>query len=143
MIYGEDTVADLTRKLNDAVANGLGQAKYVGNTGSFVSFVDGAVPGLEAAEGTLVIRSVLAGAKGEITLSGSEDVLKTLSLNTIQASEETKYEVTVRDAHDDSLIAQNVKITGNVLVGVIHKNIDVERKHKELRARRHRPERRN
>ncbi|MBQ7220326.1 MAG: flagellin [Synergistaceae bacterium] len=126
MVYGEDTVDDLTRKLNDAIANGLGQSKYVDNTGNFVSFVEGATPGVEGVEGTLVIRSVLAGKKGEITLSGNEDFLHTLSLNTIQASEETKYEVTVRDAHDDSLIAQNVKITGNVLRGVVHKNVDVE-----------------
>ena len=125
-IYGGDTVDDLTRKLNDAVANGLGQAKYVDDAGSFVSFVDGATPGFEAAAGTLVIRSVLAGRQGEITLSGNEDILKAFSLNTIQESEETKYTVTVRDAHDDSLVAQNVKVTGNTLVGVVHKNIDVE-----------------
>ena len=126
MVYGEDTVEDLTRKLNDAIANGLGQAKYVDNPSNFVSFVDGATPGIEGAEGTLVIRSVLAGKKGEITLSGNEDFLHTLSLNTIQESSETKYEVTVRDAHSDELIAQNVKVTGNVMVGVIHKNVDVE-----------------
>ena len=126
MIYGEDTVNDLTRKLNDAVANGLGQGKYVDDAGSFVSFVSEDTTGLEAVAGTLVIRSVLAGTKGEISLAGNEDLLNALSLNTIQASEENKYTVTVRDAHDDALIAQNVKITGNVLHGVIHENVDVE-----------------
>ena len=125
-IYGEDTIDDLTRKLNDAIANGLGQAKYVDTTSKFASFVDSASAGTEAVEGTIVIRSVLAGNKGEISLSGNEELLNAFSLNTIQASEETKYEVTVRDAHDDSVIAQNVKITGNVMVGVVHKNIDVE-----------------
>ncbi|MBQ7155990.1 MAG: flagellin [Synergistaceae bacterium] len=126
MLYGEDTVDDLVRKLNDAVANGLGQAKYVDDAGKFVSFVDSATPGVEGAEGTIVIRSVLAGTKGEITLAGNEDVLKALSLNTIQASDETKYEVTVRNAHDDSLVAQNVKVTGSIMKGVIHNNVDVE-----------------
>ena len=126
MLYGEDTVDDLVRKLNDAVANGLGQGKYVDDAGKFVSFVDGAKPGVEGAEGTIVIRSVLAGTKGEITLAGNEDVLKALSLNTIQASDETQYEVTVSNAHDDTIIAQNVKITGSVMRGVIHDNIDVE-----------------
>ena len=125
-IYGGDTVDDLTRKLNDAVAVGLGQGKYVDDTGNFVSFVEGAHPGEEAAEGTLVIRSVLAGRKGEISLSGNEDVLNALGLNTIQDSKETQYTVTVRDAHDDSLIAKDVNVTGNVMVGVIHENIDVE-----------------
>ena len=126
MLYGEDTIDDLTNKLNNAISKGLGQQAYVDGAGEFVSFIDGAVPGLEAAEGTLVIRSVLAGTKGEITLSGNEDLLKAFSLNTIQESVETKYDVTVRDAHDDSVVAQNVKVTGNVMKGVIHKNIDVE-----------------
>ena len=125
-IYGEDTVADLTRKLNNAIANGLGQGKYVDNPGNFVSFVDEATSDFESVEGTLVIRSVVAGSKGEITLSGNEDLLTAFSLNTIQASDETQYEVTVRDAHDDKLIAQKVKVTGNVMKGVIHENIDVE-----------------
>ncbi len=126
MLYGEDTIDDLTNKLNNAIAVGLGQQKYVDGAGEFVSFIDGSTPGLEAAEGTLVIRSVLAGKKGEITLSGNEDLLKAFSLNTIQESVETKYNVTVHDAHDDSVLAQNVKVTGNVMKGVIHKNIDVE-----------------
>lgn len=126
MLYGEDTMEDLVRKLNDAVANGLGQSKYVDEAGKFVTFVDGATPGIEGAEGTIVIRSVLAGTKGEITLAGNEDLLKALSLNTIQDSDETQYEVTVRNAHDNSVIAQNVKVTGSVMRGVIHNNIDVE-----------------
>ena len=67
MIYGEDTIGDLASKLNDAIANGLGQQKYVDGVGEFVSFVDGATQALEAVQGTMVIRSVLAGTKGEIT----------------------------------------------------------------------------
>ena len=126
MLYGEDTVDDLVRKLNDAVANGLGQGKYVDDTGKFVSFVEAETPGVEGVEGTLVIRSVIAGTKGEITIAGNEELLKALSLNTIQESKETQYEITVRNAHDDSLVAQNVKVTGNMMLGVIHPNIDVE-----------------
>ena len=126
MLYGEDTIEDLTNKLNDAVANGLGQAKYVDGAGEFVSFVDGATQALEAVQGTIVIRSVLAGKNGEITLSGNEELLKSFSLNTIQESVETKYDVTIRDAHDDSILVQNVKVTGNVMKGAVHKNIDVE-----------------
>ncbi|MBQ7215518.1 MAG: flagellin [Synergistaceae bacterium] len=126
MLYGEDTVDDLAKKLNDAVAVGLGQQKYIDGAGEFVSFVDGGTPGLEAVAGTLVIRSVLAGKNGEITLSGNENLLNAFSLNTIQESIETKYDVTIRDAHDDSVLAHNVQVTGNVMKGAIHKNIDVE-----------------
>ena len=126
MLYGEDTIGDLANKLNDAVAVGLGQQKYIDGAGEFVSFVDGATQALEAVAGTIVIRSVLAGKKGEITLSGNENLLNAFSLNTIQESIETKYDVTIRDAHDDSILVQNVKVTGNVMKGAVHKNIDVE-----------------
>ena len=47
-------------------------------------------------------------------------------MNEIQSSIENSYTVTVRNAHDNSLIAEHVQITGNKLVGVIHKNVDVE-----------------
>ena len=126
MLYADDTLNDFARKLNDAVANGLGQGKYVDDATKFVSYVDGATAGANSVEGTIVLRSVLTGKNGEITLSGSEELLTALSLNTIQQSEETSYTVSVFDAHSGQAIAQDVNITGNRLVGVIHKNIDVE-----------------
>ena len=126
MLYADDTLNSAAKKLNDAVANGLGQAKYVNDASKFVTFVNGGTTGAEAVEGTLVIRSALTGTRGEITLSGSEDILNAFSLNTIQKSSENKHSVTVRNAHTGSLVADQVEITGNRLVGVIHKNIDVE-----------------
>ena len=80
----------------------------------------------EAVAGTMVIRSVVSGRKGEITISGNEDLLRGLSLNEIQSSKENSYNVNVRDAHTGEVIANSVKITGNKLIGAIHKNIDVE-----------------
>ncbi len=126
MLNADDTMNDVARKLNDAIANGLGQKDYVDNTGNFATFVEGATTGLEGVEGTLVIRSVLPGAKGEITLSASEEVLHAFSLNTVQKADESRYNVTVSDAHSGQILAQDVKITGNVLKGVIHQNVDVE-----------------
>ncbi len=126
MLYAGDTLNDAARKMNDAISIGLGQSIYVDDATKFVTFVEGGTKGAETVEGTMVIRSALAGEKGRITLSGNEDVLKAFSLNTIQDAAENKYSVSVYDAHDDSLIAENVKITGNRLVGVIHKNVDVE-----------------
>ncbi len=125
MIYGNDTVNDLVKKLNTAVAVGLGQAKYVDDANKFVTFTEGAKTG-DSVAGTLVIRSALTGSKGEISVSGSEELLNALSLNTIRESKESTYNVDVLDAHDGSVIAQNVNITGNRLVGVVHKNVDVE-----------------
>lgn len=125
-LCANDTLDDVAAKLNRAIAVGLGQGEYVDDASKFVSFVDGASSGMESVAGTFVIRSVLAGKRGEITLSGNEDVLKALSLNTIQESEETRYNVTVRDVHTDTVLVENEKITGSRLVGVIHENVDVD-----------------
>ena len=126
MLYAGDSLDDVARKLNNAIANGLGQSKYVDDAAKFVTFVEGGTKGAESVGGTMVIRSALAGEKGKITLSGNEDILKAFSLNTIQEAKENQYNVSVINAHDGSVLADNVKITGNRLVGVIHKNIDVE-----------------
>ena len=126
MIYADDTMNSVAQKLNNAIATGLGQAKYVDDATKFVSFVEGETQGSEAAAGTLVMRSVLPGKQGEISVSGSENLLNALGFNEIQNSVENSYTVTVRNAHDDSLVADKVKITGNRLVGAIHKNVDVE-----------------
>ena len=126
MLYADDTLKDLARKLNDAIATGLGQGKYVDDATKFVSYVEGGTVGGDAVEGTIVMRSVLTGKNGELVLSGSEELLTALSLNTIQESSETEYTVSVHDAHSGQTIAHDVHVTGNRLVGVIHKNIDVE-----------------
>ena len=126
MIYADDTLNSLAKKLNDAVAIGLGQEKYVDDSSKFVTYVEGGTKGAEAASGTLVMRSAVAGSRGEISLSGNEDILNAFGMNEIVSSAENSYNVTVRNAHDNSLIAERVEITGNRLVGVIHKNVDVE-----------------
>ena len=125
-IYADDTLNSVAKKLNDAVAHGLRQAYFVDDASKFVSFVEGGTNGTEAVSGTIVMRSVLAGQGGEIIMSGSEEILDAFGMNEIQSSIENSYSVTVRNAHDDSLIAEQIKITGNKLVGVIHKNVDVE-----------------
>ena len=126
MLYASDTLDEVAEKMNRAIAVGLGQGEYVDDASKFVSFSGGGVTGMDATGGTLVVRSVLAGKTGEITLSGSEDLMKALSLNNIQESEETQYTVTVWDAHTDTVIREQEKITGNRLVGVIHENVDID-----------------
>ena len=84
-------------KLNEAIANGLGQSKYVGadaDEAQFVSFViadrdtdgDGNIDednnqqlnSPMSVPGTLVIRSVVPGAAGKLNFSGDEDLIKAL-----------------------------------------------------------------
>ena len=126
-LYANDTLNDVAKKLNDAIATDLGQSKYVDDATKFVTFVDGATKNSESVEGTFLVRSAVPGASGEITLSSAdENLLNAFSLNTIQNSKETSYTVDVADAHTGEMIKQNVKVTGNVAHGLIHDNVDVE-----------------
>ena len=126
-LYANDTLDDVAKKLNDAVASDLGQSKYVDDATKFVSFVDGATKNSESVEGTFLIRSVIPGRSGEITLSSSsEELLNAFSLNTIQNSKETSYSVDVLDAHTGETLQQGVKVTGNVAHGLISDAVDVE-----------------
>jgi len=123
-----DTLRDIENKLNDAIAFGLGQAQYVtGNADRFVDFVENSAPNTpEAVDGTFVIRSVVPGRAGALNFSGDEDIIKALSLNVIQNYTESQYRATVTDAHSGKTVASNVKVTGNMLYGVVHKNVDME-----------------
>ena len=126
-LYANDTLNDVAKKMNDAIATGLGQAKYVDDATKFVTYVgNGSTTNSEAVDGTFLMRSVVPGAGGEITFSGDENLINAFSLNTIQESKETTYSVDVSNAHTGEIIAQNVKTTGNVLHGVINPNVDVE-----------------
>ena len=129
-LYATDTLEELRRKLNDAIANGLGQAKFaVSNANDFVTFVESGSEknyGLETVPGTFIIRSLIAGAAGELSFSGNEDLINALSLNVVQSSRENSFTASVYDAHTGATIATNVKVSGNQLIGIIHPNVDVE-----------------
>ena len=49
-----------------------------------------------------------------------------MSLNVIQESSESQYYVSITDAHSGNTVASNVKVTGNMLYGVVHENVDVQ-----------------
>ncbi|MCF4113058.1 MULTISPECIES: flagellin N-terminal helical domain-containing protein [Dethiosulfovibrio] len=125
-----DTLNDVAKKLNDAIAFDLGQSKYVGaDADMFVSFVgedDVVASTPESVQGTMVIRSAVSGKGGELAFAGDEDVINALSLNVIQDSSENEFRVSVQDAHNGNTVASAVKITGNMLRGVVHENVDVE-----------------
>jgi len=130
-LYATDTIGDVVEKLNSAIRDQLGQGQYVSDedADNFVTYVnegaeDSNTP--DAVAGTIVIRSVVAGKNGEISFTGDEDVLKALSLSQIQASKENVFSVNVEDAHSGKTVAQNVSVTGNILIGIVHPNVDVE-----------------
>ncbi len=128
-ITGSDTFGSVRDKLNAAIAEGLGQINVVGeeNADKFVSFVTApCASGLEAVKGTFVIRSAVAGAAGEFTFVGDDNVIGALSLTTIQKASNNNFYVDVTEAHGLTNVATCVKLSDNNLIGVVHKNVDVQ-----------------
>ena len=125
MLYADDTLDSVADKLNSAISGGLGQAKYADNASKFVTFVEGSTKGSEAVDGTMIVRSAIAGKRGEIKFSGDEDILNALALNKIQEASENEFNITIRDAHTKKNIGTE-KTTGNRAVGVINQNIDTD-----------------
>jgi flagellin len=124
-----DTLRDLRDKLNAAIAVQLDQIKVVGadNKDHFVSYVTNPDPsGLEAMEGTFIIRSAVAGGSGDLTFIGDDAIVNALALDTIQDSQSGDFLISVTEVHEGKVIAKNIKTADNLLVGVIHENIDVE-----------------
>jgi flagellin len=124
-----DTLRDLRDKLNAAISDQLDQIKIVGadNRDHFVSFVTNPDPsGLEAMEGTFIIRSAVAGGSGDLTFMGDDAIVNALALDTIQSSQSGDFLISVTEVHEGKVIAKNIKTADNLLVGVIHENIDVE-----------------
>jgi flagellin len=131
-LYSQDTLGDLALKLNNAISSGLDQIKVLDaanrdeNKGNFVKFVeDDANNTPYSVRGTLVISSAVAGKAGNINFIGDEDVVKALSLNEVQKASENTFNVKVTNAHTGTNVNQ-VEVTGNQLVGVVHPNVDVE-----------------
>ena len=130
-IYATDTVNELCAKFNDAIGNGLGQAKYIeGNYAdkfcTFVEPLEKKTQGLETVGGTFIFRSLLAGGAGDLTFTGDEDLINTLALNVVQESSTTAFRASIYDAHTGTPYVSNVKVADNRLIGVLHDNIDIE-----------------
>lgn len=130
-LFDTDTIGSVRDKLNEAIYSNLGQKLIVDSSvskSSFVSYDPWGVPdtSLETVPGTFVIRSAMSGNDGRITFIGDDPTLRALSLQTIQKSTETQFTVNVYDAHSNQQLAKNVQISGNNLIGVINKDVDVQ-----------------
>ena len=127
-LYSQDTIEDVRKKLNDAIALDLGQSVYTDNIDQFVSFVDygNTSQGIEAVAGTFVIRSAVAGNAGKLTIaSDNHDLMEAFALNTIQEATENVFTGSVYDAHTGRVIAENVEAQGNEFNGLISDNATI------------------
>jgi hypothetical protein len=72
----------------------------------------------------LLIRSALPGKSGCIDVSGDEDILRALGLNTVQESREPLRIASISDVHSGKSVASAI-FPGDLLVGAVHAGIDV------------------
>ena len=130
-LYGSDTLGEVVNKLNEAIAYGLGQAKYLeGNedAGHFAVYVpdDEDTEGTqEGMSGSIVIRSAMTGRAGTLRFSGSEELMTNLGLNTIQEAQDNEFTVTVRRSDTKETITSGTQTTGSRITGAISPNIDI------------------
>ena len=124
-LYGDDRLSDVARKFNEAIGLQLGQADYVKKGANFATFVDNASGNVESVEGTFVLRSVIPGVSGKLSLAGDEDLIKAFSLNQLQEARDSTYRVSITNAHNGAPVATET-VTGNKLIGILHPNVDVE-----------------
>ena len=138
-IYGSDTLGTLIDKLNKAIGAGLGQdtlfnPPVAAHARPYVTFVTpdmaastGYSHNLFSVPGTIIIQSAIPGKGGALNFFGDDTIMNSLGLNTVRYSGETAFTAKIYNAHDTSkIVAENVKFEGNMLVGILHPNIDVE-----------------
>ena len=141
-IYGSDTLGALITKINNAIGaeNGLHQDRITGFTTEadrcYVQLVTtGIATASQAASGsvmstvpgTLLIQSAIPGKDGALNFIGDDSIINALGLSTVRYATETKFTASVYDAHDVSkVLATGVQFEGNLLVGILHPNVDVE-----------------
>ncbi|GHS92684.1 hypothetical protein AGMMS50276_01110 [Synergistales bacterium] len=157
-LYADDTMYSVAKKINDAIAFGIGYGAYAENAANFCTISDGHDNTSESifttsdpyssylsydANGnavadsitlnyykhyyaTMLVRSAIPGALGELHFSGNEDLLNALGLSTIQQPRESEFSVTIYDAHSGKLINETQTVSGNIIYGAITDNIDVK-----------------
>lgn len=73
----------------------------------------------------LILRSSVPGKAGKIELSGEDSLLQALGFSVVQEAADPVRRATVTDAHNGKTIASGVTITGNLLMGTVHPEVDV------------------
>lgn len=154
-LYPTDTMDDVSRKINDAIAGPLGQGKVAGNINKFCTMSDGTEGtsesvyarepiyseegylseyGFDIPAGTLIgykisntmlVRSAIPGKDGELYFSGDEELLNALGLNTIQESTESRFTASVYDAHSGVKI-NTMTAEGTEFKSIIPPEIDID-----------------
>ncbi|MDR1885626.1 MAG: hypothetical protein LBQ56_05070, partial [Synergistaceae bacterium] len=81
---------------------------------------------LQSVAGTLLLHSNIAGSDGRMAISGDEALLKALGFAEIQSARDVVYRVGITDVHSGRTIVSEERISGSAIVGILHKNIDIQ-----------------
>ncbi len=126
-LEGSDTIADLEKKLTQALVEQLGMGADVTNTAAttinnnLVKFVETQGTGDRAVKGTFVIQGAVLGDNSNLTFVGDENVLNALGVTQIQKATDSALNVRVQDAHTGAFIGEDTVTDGrlrNVIEGV-------------------------
>ncbi len=104
-LQGDDTIADLEKKLEEAIVKlGMGSdsASVNSHLVDYVSMPSNSGP--RSVKGTFIIQTALTGEQGELAFSGDQALIDAFSLAQIQESKNNTTTVTVKDAHTGKLI---------------------------------------
>ena len=127
MLYGEDEIVDVLDRINQAIYLNLDQGALLDEDEKFkfVSFVDSSSinSSLEKMDGSLVIRTAIAGSKGEISLSASEPLLNALGISVLRYASENELEVEIRDSVNGKLLNSFIAESDTNIKGAIQGNI--------------------
>ena len=127
-----DTLGTLREKINNAISDEkpqyLGQSRYVEGDieNQFAEYISEGMVGHRSVEGTMIVRSVIPGRQGELAFFGNADLINALGFQTVEHSTETIFNIKVTDAHSGEVVDENVRISSNLMVGVVHPHVDVE-----------------
>jgi flagellin len=128
-INGDDTLNDVARKYSSAIAKGLGQNTIEGAsaaTANMAIYNTTAGSGVRAVSGVFVLSSAKAGADGTIRAVGDSLLMQAFGFNQFGEVNEAVYSVSVTNAATGSGIASGVAVEGNNIIGLVHKNVDVQ-----------------
>ncbi|HWR41479.1 MAG TPA: flagellin [Patescibacteria group bacterium] len=123
MLYGSDTVIDVMDKLNAILYDGFDQKDILKSADQYklVSYVDenadtsGKVFG--TTDGTMVLRSAVAGDSGDIVFRGNDALLNALGMQVVRESENNEYSVNITNADTGAVIAQGDQAIGGLYTG--------------------------
>ncbi|WP_022852180.1 flagellin [Limisalsivibrio acetivorans] len=124
-LEGDDTIADVEKKIEEAIVDGLDMGSESSNVNShlvdYVSVPDS--DGERSVKGTFIIQTALTGEQGELAFSGDQRLIDGFSLAEIQEPTNNTTHVTVKDAHTGELIGTDE--TGNDRVYGIVDGIEI------------------